>query len=195
MSLAIRVVAEPAEEPLSLVQAKDQLRVTNDDSNELIASYIAAARRHLENTRGSAYVTQTRERQLDCFLDYCGVIEIPRSPLQSVTWIKYIDFVGVEQTLSPTLYQVDARSEPGRIAPAYGQAWPSTRPQLGAVTIRYVCGYVAAAAVPEEVRQAMRLLVTDAWECKSETVIGTIVATRKAVDALLPVIDALWIGR
>ena len=194
MSLAISVFAEPAEEPLSLEEAKAQLRISNDEESALVKTYIKAARRYLERTRGRAFITQTLERQMDCF-PRCGFFELPRPPLQSVTFIKYVDYGGNLVTLDPAYYQVDTKSRPGRVAPAYGLIFPPSRPQLGAVTVRYVCGEGAAAAVPEEVRQAMRLLVTDAFEFRSESVIGQVVSTRNAVDALLPVTETMWIGR
>lgn len=194
MGLAIRVVTEPAEEPLSLVDAKAQCRITGDDDDDLVATYITAARQHLEETRGRAYVTQTRELQLDAF-PCRAPIEIPRAPLQSVTWIKYYDYGGTLQTWDSALYQVDTMSEPGRILPVYGLIYPYPRPQLGAVTIRYVAGYGAAVAVPERVRQALRLLVADMWENRSPVVLGVSVSTRNTVDALLPTSEALWIGQ
>jgi hypothetical protein len=70
----------------------------------------------------------------------------------------------VTQTWSSSLYTVDAPAgefaEPGRIYPAYGQVYPVTRAQPAAVTIRFVCGYGAAAsAVPGPIRSAMKLLI------------------------------------
>jgi hypothetical protein len=75
-----------------------------------------------------------------------GVVELPYPRLQTVDEIKYIDRANVLQTLDPTTYQVDAESEPGRIAPITTQIWPFTElsllaPALNAITLKFTCGY------------------------------------------------------
>ncbi len=107
-------------------------------------------------------------------------IIVPRPPLITLTpdatyttlGISYVDGNGATQTLSSALYQVDARSEPGRIVPAYGQSWPSTREQLNAVTITYRAGYTDADAVPKRIKQAIGLLAAHWYE--NREAVGTV---------------------
>jgi Phage gp6-like head-tail connector protein len=70
-----------------------------------------------------------------------GLIRLPRNPLLAITQVQYVDLLGVLQTADPSLYQVDITREVGRLAPAYGQVWPSTRAQLDAVQITFQAGY------------------------------------------------------
>jgi hypothetical protein len=69
-----------------------------------------------------------------------GFFKVLNPPLISVESIQYLDTSGVSQVLDPGLYSV-VPAFPGRIAPSYGKVWPLTLPQIGAVTLRYTCGY------------------------------------------------------
>jgi hypothetical protein len=61
--------------------------------------------------------------------------------------------------MDPSLYKVDAVSEPGRIKPVYGTTWPSHREDYGAVIVRFVAGYGLAAAVPQALKNWILLEV------------------------------------
>jgi uncharacterized phiE125 gp8 family phage protein len=102
-----------------------------------------------------------------------------------VTSITYTDENGVSQTWAASLYLVDPAG--GRIQPAYGQVYPSTRAGiLNAVAVRFVAGYGAAAtAVPENLRHAMKLLIGH-WFLHRESVTPeTMTELPHAVEALL----------
>src|SRR5690554_6904374 len=125
MTWALVRVTQPAEEPVTLVEAKTHLRVDATDEDALISSLIASAREHVEAFQLRALVTQTWRLSLDRF-PRGRVIRLPRPPLQSVTSITYTDPGGAQQTLSNTLYDVDTDSEPGRIVLKDDADWPDT---------------------------------------------------------------------
>lgn len=163
----------PAVEPVSLTEAKAHLRVTATDEDTLISSLIVAARQWVEEQTYRALVSQTWDLQLDKFPSGDEPIRLPRAPLQSVTSITYTDTAGASQTLSATLYVVSATRQPGVIRPAYGQVWPEAQDKPDAVTVRFVAGYGAAAAVPELLKSAIKLLVAQMFEQREPTVVGT----------------------
>jgi uncharacterized phiE125 gp8 family phage protein len=153
------LVTPPTGEPVTLDQAKRQCRITSDDENGLIQSYIAAGRQAAEEALGRGLLTQTwtftSER-------WAHVLWLPMAaPLQSVTSVKYWDVNGVLQTLAPTVYTVDLVSRPGRIARAAGQTWPSLQSdrRVGRVEITYVVGWTDKALVPERILQGIRSYV------------------------------------
>lgn len=160
-------VTPPAEMPVTLAEAKDHLRVLTGAEDGLITGLVAAATQHLEGRSGilgRALVTQTWDMRLDCFPRRVGGrIELPMPPLQSVTWIKYIDGNGDEVELPTSEYVVDAQHMIGRVRPAYGLQWPTALDDEGAVRIRFVAGYGGAAAVPVPIKQAILLLVGHWW--------------------------------
>ncbi len=69
-----------------------------------------------------------------------GWFRVFNPPLISVDSIEYLDTSGNRQTLPPSSYAVTP-GFPGRIAPAFGKLWPLSLPQIGAVTLKYTCGY------------------------------------------------------
>jgi hypothetical protein len=93
-------------------------------------------------------------------------ISLGRAPLASVTSVKYLDENEVLQTWDSANYVVDTGSRPGRIFPAYGKVWPNTLVRENAVTIRYVCGYATAAAVPEKIAQCILQYITMLYDLR-----------------------------
>jgi uncharacterized phiE125 gp8 family phage protein len=164
--MALKLITPPSVEPITLAEAKAHIKALTSDEDALIQIWITAARRRAETFTRRRFITQTWDYSRDCFP--CWGMEIPNAPLQSVTSIKYVDDAGTEQTLGTSKYQVDANTDPGRITPAYGEAWPVTRDQMNAVTIRFVCGYGLAAVVPEEIRSAILLMTAYLEQNRSE---------------------------
>lgn len=160
MRLDWQVTTDPTEEPVTLADMKLHLRVDNNDEDELISALIKAARMWCEGYQGRAYLTQTLTVKFDAFVD---CLDLPRPPLQSLT-ITYVDTDGDTQTLSSTYYSVDTTSEPGRLYLAYNQSWPSTRNDKHAVTVTAVCGWETVAAVPAQIKAAIKLLVAHLYE-------------------------------
>jgi uncharacterized phiE125 gp8 family phage protein len=152
----------PAEEPVSLEEAKQHLRVEIETDDALITSLIMAAREHVEMFTRRQLVTATWVWTLDGFLGQ--VVRLPKPPLQAITTVAYLDGAGTPQTLDASLYHVNAAVQPGVLTPAFGRSWPTTREASDAVTITYVAGYGAAAAVPATLKAAIVLLVGDLYE-------------------------------
>lgn len=165
------IVTPPASEPVTLSEAKAQLSVTSSAHDTRITSLITMARRQVERYLKRALITQTWKVYYNCFH---AVMELPYPPLQSVTHVKYYDDSGTLQTLSSDLYWEDLASEPGKIVRKYDAVYPELlagRPN--AVEIQYVAGYGDADDVPEEIRHAILMLVTDYFDNRGEVVVGS----------------------
>lgn len=156
----------------------------SDDT--LLTSLITVAREYAENYLNRALITQTWELVLDDWPseDY---IDIPMSPLQSVTSIKYKDTAGTEATWSSAEYIVDADSFVGRIVPAYGYSWPSmSLYPVSGIRIRFVAGYGDAATdVPERFRHAILLLAAFLYERREAAIETALQEIPFGVKALL----------
>lgn len=217
--MALVLVTPPAEEPISLDEAKSDMRVDSDftEHDALIEGYIAAGRQHAETICRRAFVTQSWRITADRFpspmsgrlteywlgqswglagmggvsqfpmVDKTGYgFLIPMSPLASVDAIEYIDAAGVTQTLDPAAYKVDADSEPARVLPAYGRAWPSTRQEINAVRMTFTLGYGAAAVVPKGIKAAIIMYCKAHYEASFDDGAGREYERRMAaVEALL----------
>ena len=114
------------------------------------------------------------------------------SPVQSVTSVKYLDTDGAEQTLSDTVYDVDAVQEPGLITLGYNQNWPSVRNERGSVRVVFVAGYALDGTdyrknIPQSIKQAILMIVEDLYEFTGAKVAGAgnVINDNKAVNHLL----------
>lgn len=158
----------PAVEPVTLAEAKDQLRVCHNADDTRITNLIVAARQQAEMVSRRQFITATWELKLDDFPLGEDYIKLPYPPLQSVTSIAYIDADGVSQTLASSVYDVDTHREPGRITLAYNQSWPTIRDQENAVTVTFKAGYGDAAGdVPDAVKEAIKLYIEDLYDGRS----------------------------
>lgn len=141
---------------LELGVVKAHLRVDHTTEDALIEALIGTATEWVETFTARALLTQT----WDALYDRApAVLLLPKSPVASVTHVKYIDTNGTQTTWSSAEYQVDIASEPARIVPAYGYTWPAVRPQMHPWEVRYVCGYGAPDDIPMGIRQAMLLII------------------------------------
>lgn len=146
---------------------------------------IQTARERVEQFLRRALITQTWKLTLDGFPDG-DVIHLARPNLLGVTSVKYLDWDNVEQDVAATVYTTDTEHLPGRIVKLWGQSWPSARAEFNAVRILFTAGYGAtASAVPEAIKHAMKMLITDLYEQRESAVIGTIVAELPYMDRLL----------
>ena len=180
---SVNIKTEPAEEPITLVEAKAHLRVTCTDEDTYITTLIKVARIHAERFQRRSYITQTLELRMDRFPRY--LIELPRPPSISLTTINYIGSAGDTQTLDSSKYTTDFNSYKARVVPAFNEIWPTTRHVIDAVTIEYVAGYGAAADVPETIKQALLLLIGVWYENREPITESTVTEIPFTVSALL----------
>ena len=193
--MKISINTAPAVEPISLTDAKLHLRLATSaagaaaytDEDDWLTREIKTARKKAEDRTNRALINQTWEAYLD---DWPGgeVIDLPFSPLQSVTSVKYRleDDSGYDNTFSD--YATDTKDEPGRIVLLDGYSWPSeTLYEVNPIQIIFVCGYGAAAAnVPSGIKSAILLMITNAYEHRGTIESGTTISRiDDALDGLL----------
>lgn len=196
-SWRVEQVVAPAAEPLTVAQIEEQLRLPSGQETELLESYIKSVRQRIERGCGISFMEQTRRVFLDAF-PYCGVIELPYSPVREIASVKYLDSEGELQTLasgneSPALeaqYLLDNKSFPSRIYRAYNVTWPVTRLIIDAVQIEYVCGFPdevgsspVVPALPEDMLTEMKRAIGHWYENRETTAPGDVLP--KEVDDLL----------
>lgn len=178
--MPLSIVTASMAEPLSAEDVRAQVRMTSTAEDTFVTQrVIPAARERMEQATLRQALTATWDLVLDAFPTTATgreVVELPRPPLQSVTWIKYYDGAGTLQTWSASEYVVQSFAGPrcrrGLVSPAYGYTWPTTQERPGAVTIRYVCGYGASgAAVPPLLLEGMLLDIGGLLEFREDLVL------------------------
>lgn len=136
---------------------------TAEDS--LLTSKLQSAREVVED--------ETRRQLMLATYDYYlqswpkgNAIRLPFGNLVSVTSVKWKDSAGTETTLTVTTdYIVETNGEGiGRVLLPYAGVWPSgALYPSNPITVRFICGYASAAAVPSKVKDAILSIATDLW--------------------------------
>ena len=134
----------------------------------LVAGLVQAARSQVEKDTRRAFLVQTWVYKADSFPRSREYMELPRPPLSVVDSIVYTASTGNSVTWSSTNYEVDTNRTPGVVWTTYDSDWPDTQPTQNAVAVTYQAGYTtAAASVPDQAKQAVRLLVSDWFNHRS----------------------------
>lgn len=176
-------VTAPEEEPLEPADVKTHCVIDDDADDELLRTYIAAARATVENDTGRQLMPATKEMVLDGF-PACGEIRIPYPPLIEVLSVTYLDPAGDEQTMDEADYVVDRLQgeacQRSFLRLAYGAVWPFAQSVRRSVRIRFRCGYVVGEdaeeepAIPVPIKYAMMVAVAESYRNRQETIQGTI---------------------
>lgn len=185
-------------EPVTREEVKEHLRITHGDEDQYLDSLITAARQYVEERTGRQLISATWTQTFDRF-PTCGPlwqIELDRPPLLSTTTaggfgITYFDSDGTSTTMPSSDYRVVNSGHKGRVTPAFGASWPSTRYQTDAVTITYKAGYgTTAASVPKAIKQAILLYIELLYDELRGTGEGKTKSVQEAIDRLLSPYDA-----
>jgi uncharacterized phiE125 gp8 family phage protein len=190
------VKVAPSVEPVSLTEAKAQLRIDASDTtyDTEITNQLKAARQWIEQRYGISLITQTRIQRQDqlyerypIYRNFLGPyysrtpLQLLYPPVQSVTSFKYIDPNGTQQTLDPTTgYTVTGLMTPyvgaqdiqtPRMYP--NTTWPAFKWIPDAIEIEYVCGYGPDATyVPETIKVAIKMVLSHFFENRMEEITG-----------------------
>ena len=192
----------PTLKPLGMADVKRHLNIevgwTEDDTYLDVLIDVATSK--VEQFTRRRLVSQTWYSYLDAWPSE-NYITLPFGQLQSVTGITYttsentsvISFT--DASLSTTDdFDVDIKSDPGRIILEYGDSWPSaTLWPMNPINIEFLCGYGGAAAtaaasvaaVPTMIKHAMRLIISDLYEIRGTEVEGMPIQKLKTVETLL----------
>jgi len=138
----------------------------------LIIGLVSAGTEYIETITGRAMVSGTLEYTRN---DLPSSIPLPRNPVQSVVSVVLVDENGSETTVDPAIYDLDTTELPHRIVLKSSQSWPSiTLANANAVRIRVVAGYGSSASVPETLKAAHKLFVSNFYEIREPVAFGTI---------------------
>ena len=177
-------ITPPANDPVTLVEAKAHLRVVDNDEDTYITAFGKAQPRTQNNGSASA-VDQTWNW---CWINFSGSIttrrhleiQIPKPPLIEVLSVSYITLHGESSAAGD--YYVDNVTEPGWVVPAGTLTWPTPLDAINSVRVRFRAGYLSTDsppvdAVPFDIKAGLLLYLGILYENREQAVVGTI-ATR-----------------
>lgn len=151
-------------EPLTLAEAKAQLRVDSSDEDALIGSLISAVREKFEDETGRALAVRDITAYWDAW-PCDSVFALPYYPVVGVSDLKAIDSDEVTNTVAASDYTVDTVG----ITPRVVLKPTADKPEVGdfpnAVILRYVVG---ESSPPESAKQALLLNLTMLYERRED---------------------------
>lgn len=183
----IRRLTPPGTEPVTLAEAKKHLRVNaafvKDDT--YIGSLIASARDHAEKYCGRVWATADFLWSVKvltglAFGDGLFRFKIPTQFISSINDILYLDSDEIDQSIATSLIDLDVDRQWGTIPSGIdGHDW----------IIRFTAGPDLGTSqnemVPDAIKQAILLLIGDAYENRQASVLAVSITENPAVVYLL----------
>jgi len=195
-------ITKPSEDVVSLEDVKNFLRIDFNDDDLFLISQIKMATNAAEKYLNSALVTRTLELSLDRLPEYeqnlreglwtgpymsfvKEYIDLPFSPVVSVTSIKTFNDNDDETTVPQSYYILDNYRKPARVVLRNGQTWPDATREVNSLIIRYEAGYGNASVVPEPIRLAILQMISYMYEHRGDQVNGQAPDMQQSTEALL----------
>ena len=177
---AYKVVTPATTNPITLTEAKTHLKVDTTADDTFITNLIKSATSSAQEYTNRFFITTTIQQYGDKWDDISNLF---KSPVLSVSHIKYVDPDGTLQTLSTNVYFVDEVNKPARIGLKPNQSFPTIIDRLNAVYVEYRVGTAAGPdEVDEGIRQALLLTIGNWYQNRQAVVTGTI-ATELPMNA------------
>jgi uncharacterized phiE125 gp8 family phage protein len=153
-------------------EAKDFLKVDTTADDTLIDNLIKAATQSCEVYTNRYFLDTVVTQYADKWSD---INTLYKSPVSSITHIKYYDSNDSLQTLDTSVYLVDEVSQPARIGLKPNQSFPNLADRINAIEVKYTVGYGETSSdVPEGIRQAVLITIGNWYENRQSVVTGTI---------------------
>ena len=141
----------PLAEPVTLAELKAHLRIDASDENDLLEGLIRVARAHLEAVTGVALMSQGFRLLLDDW-PRGQVIQLMKTPVQTVDAILVYDADGVAQNLDLSGLLLDATAHPARLVI---RERPRPVQPINGIEIEFTAGFGTGSEVPTELKRAI----------------------------------------
>lgn len=159
----LRTVA-PDVEPVTLGEAKAQMRIAHESEDDLISGLIRAAREEVERATGLVLIEQSWRLVLDRW-PRNGLVRLARGPVTEVLSVTVYGSEGEAAVLPPTAYEADLVSRPARLS---FLSRPEPLRTMNGIEIDFSAGFGETGAdVPELLRRAVLLLVAHWYEFRA----------------------------
>lgn len=172
--MSVTTITQPVSNAVTVSEAREQVVAIGSDHDVLLTRLIAASERMAEQYLGGFISERTVEVTMDAF-PVDNTFKLPVFPIQSVVSVTYTDTEGGSQTLTEgTDFRASLNGKAGHLVALNG--WPTSREYSpDSVKVRLVVGYASGEA-PEDVRHAILLKVSELFENRNESIVGSSIA-------------------
>jgi uncharacterized phiE125 gp8 family phage protein len=189
------LIDAPLVTPVTLAEAKAQLRVEHGDEDDLISRLIGAAVAFVDvkGALGHAMISQKWGQWVGP--NVSGKVRLILGPVIEVNAVKYYDDAGDLQTDTLANYEVNGAEFANTIGPKDGYSWPSAADRSDAIRIEYTVGYGEATTdVPETLRHALLMLIGHWYENREQATLDDLSVVPFGFDDLLNMHRNCWYG-
>ena len=170
MHRSLKVDITPTTPLFTTAQAKDFLKVDTTADDTLIDNLIKAATESCQIYTNQYFLNTVVEQYSD---KWSEIYTLYKSPVSSITYIKYYATNGDLVTLDASNYILDDVSKPARIGLAVDATLPDLADRINAVHVRYTVGYgTASTDVPDGIKQAVLLTLGNWYENRQTVITG-----------------------
>jgi len=164
--------------PIDLEEVKDHLRIEHGltDEDAYLTRLIKAAQNEVEEDTQRALTNRTLKVYFNEWPSNDEQsFDLPYAPLTTGTkpTVTYKDVDSSTVTVGSSVFKCDAISEPGKVLPDYNEEWPSeTLHNVNPIGVQYTCGYAYSTAVPQRLKQAVLVVISDMYENRESQVVA-----------------------
>ncbi len=184
------VTVPAAEQPITLAEAKEFMKITSTYEDDLITALIVAATEALESYTGQVFVTRTIRGDFDAIYasktEVYPWVKLRRAPLDTVASVQ----VSIDSTFVDESYQIKKTIHGfGRIL--FDDLSRSIDDIPYPLQIVFVSGYGAAADVPENIKTALKMYVNFMYRNKGDCIDGSACGVLNDSSGLGPIVKSM----
>jgi uncharacterized phiE125 gp8 family phage protein len=155
MVMPVYHVTQPAQEPVTLAQARAFLRDGLNEDDDLITSLITAAREWVERETGLCLISRQVVELFDDWPASAG-LALASAPVREVVSLQVEGADHEASTIDAAHYYLDNAKSPACLVRRDGRHWPRPGIRSGGIRVTLIAGFGANASdVPHALRQAV----------------------------------------
>ena len=170
MNRSLKVDTAATTPVFTTAEAKAVLKVDVTDDDTVIDNLVSAATESGQIYTNQYFIDTVVTQYSDTWDDFYTLY---KSPVDSITSVKYYDSDDSLQTLSSSNYILDNSYQPARIGISVTGTLPNLSDRINAVEVKYTVGYgTASTDVPQGIRQAVLLTLSNWYENRQSVITG-----------------------
>jgi|TARA_Y100000114_G_C11730800_1_gene313450 hypothetical protein len=181
----IQITTAPTQEPVTLQEFKEHLKLDDSTDERLLQFYLESARRFCEEYTKRSLAQQTITFFADAYDEladplfegfktgpylnyYKNYVVLPRPPVISVTSVSTFADDDTETTFASTRYFLDNAREPARVVLRQGESFPTALRVANAIKVVYSAGHSLISNIPAPLKVGILQHATFLYEHRGD---------------------------